>query len=302
MMPTLTDWKNQSVSIDGLINPSGKDEARAAADAYDRLRDSWTEKARPRIRETLNGVLESVRRAAGQAERPDQLVTQVEAAATAARPMYENTVETLAEDIGRDFYVRILDALDGDAKTHAEYLKQNGEDRPTGQGATQEQDETEIGTAIGLFLAANAAILYAAAHSTTKQIVIGLMNQVVDEAVENGWSTKRAIEEFVDRLGISSVATEGRIKRIARTLVTRLSNWAALKAAKDHSDEWLKDWVSVRDNRVRPAHLNTDLGQDPIALDEFFDVGGFPAQYPSDPRLPPQQSINCRCSLIFLSP
>lgn len=58
-----------------------------------------------------------------------------------------------------------------------------------------------------------------------------------------------------------------------------------------------KTWVTSRDARVRPTHLVLDgVTKD---AEEDFDVGGFPASRPRDPRLPPSEAIGCRCDLAL---
>lgn len=60
--------------------------------------------------------------------------------------------------------------------------------------------------------------------------------------------------------------------------------------------EFRKQWVSSRDGRVRPTHAAAD-GQT-VGAEEDFDIGGYPAAFPQDPRLPPEESIQCRCEVI----
>lgn len=58
-----------------------------------------------------------------------------------------------------------------------------------------------------------------------------------------------------------------------------------------------KTWVTAQDEHVRSSHGALHQATIPIASD--FDCGGVPAAYPRDPRLPPRQSINCRCLLVY---
>lgn len=57
-----------------------------------------------------------------------------------------------------------------------------------------------------------------------------------------------------------------------------------------------KRWVTSRDGRVRPSHAALDGVT--VDAEEDFLVGGFPAAYPKDPRLPAGESINCRCVVV----
>lgn len=58
-----------------------------------------------------------------------------------------------------------------------------------------------------------------------------------------------------------------------------------------------KRWVSLHDNKVRPAHAEAD-GSFAVLEDPFL-VGGEKCMYPQDPMLSPQLRINCRCLLIM---
>lgn len=57
-----------------------------------------------------------------------------------------------------------------------------------------------------------------------------------------------------------------------------------------------KRWISTNDDRTRPSHAalqGVEVGEE-----EDFDVGGWPAAFPLDPRLPAEESINCRCTVV----
>lgn len=58
-----------------------------------------------------------------------------------------------------------------------------------------------------------------------------------------------------------------------------------------------KTWNTQRDARVRDSHARIDRNK--IGIRAKFNVGGHMADYPSDPSLPPGESINCRCFLTF---
>jgi hypothetical protein len=51
---------------------------------------------------------------------------------------------------------------------------------------------------------------------------------------------------------------------------------------------------------VRPAHEEAD-GQT-ITRGDRFDVGGYPMRYPGDPDAPPALTVNCRCTVLSLTP
>jgi uncharacterized protein with gpF-like domain len=66
---------------------------------------------------------------------------------------------------------------------------------------------------------------------------------------------------------------------------------------------WEKQWLATLDHRTRETHAH-DTGADGqrVALMEPFVVGGFPLMFPGDPDGPPQEVINCRCSMMLLRP
>jgi hypothetical protein len=83
---------------------------------------------------------------------------------------------------------------------------------------------------------------------------------------------------------------------IVRTELRRISeqaNVATMRQVADSVGGLQKEWYALLDDHTRPtrAEANGQL----VGVDEDFDVGGYPASYSSDPRLPPEESIGCRC-------
>lgn len=92
------------------------------------------------------------------------------------------------------------------------------------------------------------------------------------------------------------------VAEITRSYAVSVLN-AALAAAAEQdppAERRYKMWVSVEDNRVRPAHEIAD-GQ-VREVGDMFTVGGFYMRYPGDPVAPPDLVRNCRCSLLLISP
>ena len=58
-----------------------------------------------------------------------------------------------------------------------------------------------------------------------------------------------------------------------------------------------KLWHTALDERVRVTHMALEGVEIPV--DDFFDVGGYPARMPLDSTLPIQETANCRCSLEY---
>ncbi len=90
----------------------------------------------------------------------------------------------------------------------------------------------------------------------------------------------------------------GRASRIAMTEATRAFNAGTLAAAQAMTGPerpLVKQWLTRNDERVRLSHREAN-GQLQL-LDDTFDVGGTPMQYPGDPTAPAAETVNCRCIL-----
>jgi hypothetical protein len=59
-----------------------------------------------------------------------------------------------------------------------------------------------------------------------------------------------------------------------------------------------KMWLATDDARTRKTHDAAD-GQR-VPLDSTFIVGGFELEFPGDPSGPPQEVIQCRCTLLLV--
>jgi hypothetical protein len=113
----------------------------------------------------------------------------------------------------------------------------------------------------------------------------------VDEQTASGASTA----EIVRRLGTDSPLSPDKATFVANTELTAGVN-GGLVAGMEAAGIAVKRWVSQRDGRVRPDHVATDGQTVPVGQD--FNVGGWPASAPGDPRLPIGERANCRCSVV----
>ena len=85
---------------------------------------------------------------------------------------------------------------------------------------------------------------------------------------------------------------------IARTETHGAANFGANEAAKEVDLPLKREWVSAEDARTRQDH-ETANGQI-VGMDEPFIVGGHALMYPGDPSGPADQTINCRCAVVFI--
>lgn len=82
---------------------------------------------------------------------------------------------------------------------------------------------------------------------------------------------------------------------IARTETAGAFNFATMEGWDQTGEVEGKVWLTAEDDRVRDSHAEAD-GQE-VPLDQPFDVGGSQMDYPGDPSGPPEEVINCRCSM-----
>lgn len=299
MMPSLLDWKLQSTTFEGLADPGTEEVARDAAKAFDDVRRTHITRSVGTIQSVLDEIAEDIADSARTVAGPN-MEQAIEGAVESTRQKYREKWEAEFERVATDFYRRTFDVLDGKARPHAHYLKERRPSEGNPNDPPEQGSRPPVGTALAAFIAANIGVLVGAAHLTTKESILGLLREAMAKGAEEGWSSQQIAEAFIQELAGDAFHGDSRARRIARNLVIRASNWASLEAARAHPGDWLKNWISQRDSQVRPAHADADLSG-PIPLGDFFDVGGFQAKYPLDPRLPPGQIINCRCILIFVS-
>lgn len=81
---------------------------------------------------------------------------------------------------------------------------------------------------------------------------------------------------------------------IARTEIVSASNYGAQQGALATGLELEKKWVTTLDGRQRDTH--NDCHGQVRDMKKPYDVGGYKAQFPGDPKLPPKERIKCRCA------
>ena len=84
---------------------------------------------------------------------------------------------------------------------------------------------------------------------------------------------------------------------IATTESQRGTQEGANQAGIEVQQKVQKTWRSQGDRRVRKTHRKAD-GQS-VDMGEMFIVGRGRGRYPTDSRLPKEESINCRCYMRF---
>jgi uncharacterized protein with gpF-like domain len=133
--------------------------------------------------------------------------------------------------------------------------------------------------------------------------VVGI-NQTTEDALratlQEGEAAGETLRKLTARVqDVFDEASDSRAVTIARTEVVGSMNEANYVAAAQADLELTKEWLATDDERTREDHLEAD-GQE-VAMDDFFDVGGFDMLYPGDPDGPAEEVINCRCVVLYNS-
>lgn len=133
--------------------------------------------------------------------------------------------------------------------------------------------------------------------------VYGLVQHVIDSGTTNGASIPDVTKQVQELFDATDVQTwKNRARTVARTEVVGAYNGGLYDAFSmvveaDPETPWVKRWLATEDHRTRPDHKEAD-GQ-AVPWGQPFTVGGFAMMYPHDPEAPPQEVINCRCTMLL---
>ncbi len=153
---------------------------------------------------------------------------------------------------------------------------------------------TDFEVELDLFIANNVGTLVSGINETTRKKIL--------QAIANGYDEGLSVQETSNLLRNTIVAFGlSRALTIARTEVHRTASFAnEMVASSMNLSGTIKEWVSVNDERTRLNHVIAD-GQK-VNLENDFEVGGDLLQYPADPTGSPQETINCRCVVVYTTP
>ncbi|HEY1119911.1 MAG TPA: phage portal protein [Acidimicrobiales bacterium] len=127
--------------------------------------------------------------------------------------------------------------------------------------------------------------------------------QAIVDALAAGAAEGESIPEIAARVRhVFEVATTSRATTIARTeVISAYNGSASLSAAQLPADVVAgQEWIATRDGRTRPEHADADGQVVPVGAP--FAVGGALMAYPGDPGGDPALTVNCRCTVAFLTP
>lgn len=147
-----------------------------------------------------------------------------------------------------------------------------------------------------------------------KNFIMGRANQLagnvndttyasIQQAISDGIAAKEDVPSIADRIqDVFSEASDSRATTIARTEVISAYNGSNSLIANSLPDEVVngKEWLAEVDNKTRETHVEADGQQ--VAKADDFTVGGYDMRYPGDENAPGEETINCRCTTVLLTP
>src|SRR5690554_4761056 len=139
-----------------------------------------------------------------------------------------------------------------------------------------------------------AAMEAGARIQSVTNVTLTRIRRVLEQGVNEGLG----VEEIASRMERSNAVNRIRARVIARTEIISASNAGSDLGARSTGLSLNKEWVATADGRTREDH--EEIGGSVVGMDELFSVGGFEARYPGDPDLPPDQSIQCRCTQAYI--
>jgi HK97 family phage portal protein len=122
------------------------------------------------------------------------------------------------------------------------------------------------------------------------------VSQLVLAAEQEGWTVEELAKNTYAKLEDLSM---NRARTVARTEMVKVENFGQVEGYKQSKLVERKGWLSAKVPGTRQAHEDADAEYSdyPIPLDEPFNVGGEPMQYPGDGTSASAANIvNCLCT------
>lgn len=175
-----------------------------------------------------------------------------------------------------------------------------------GPGATKDSFPADLGFGFDIDLPADVRKGIASALDDTfeedywtgiEQTVLDDLEKTFADAFDDGTEFREITKQVEDIL--HGEGGRNRAANIARTEMT-----GAMGAGQHEARLWLeeedvvngKEWIDTGDTNTRDTHLAA--GGQTRKVKEEFDVGGYPAMYPGDRKLPAKERCRCRCSAV----
>jgi hypothetical protein len=150
-----------------------------------------------------------------------------------------------------------------------------------------------------LSLAASSGQKISTITSTSKDKILGIIQDLITEGELQGWGVDRITSELYRNVG-KNLRGNGyaRAKAIAQTEMISASNRAAEMAAESTGYQYKKFWSTSGLPGIRPTHIDAENYSNEVnglMPNQVFPNG---LLYPGDPSGPPEEVINCRCVVL----
>jgi len=121
------------------------------------------------------------------------------------------------------------------------------------------------------------------------------IEKMLERAMVESWTVEEFTQNIFERLDGLSLSSS---RRIANTEMGKVENWGQLEGYKQSELVELKGWLSAFLPTTRDTHAEADhfYSDNPIPLDQGFEVGGELLQYPGDPAGSSGNVIECKCA------
>lgn len=136
--------------------------------------------------------------------------------------------------------------------------------------------------------------------------VFASVQRATMDATTEGWSMPELAEKIDEILARSNADRwKNRAMTIARTETMAAYNGGKfagmVKIANQVGGQWEKVWLATHDHRTRWSHTGRGGGDGQrVALLSPFQLDGGTVMFPGDPFGPPEEVINCRCSILLV--
>lgn len=117
-------------------------------------------------------------------------------------------------------------------------------------------------------------------------------------SLEKSFKAGSSFDQMSTDLSKAADLAERRAMTVARTETIRAVNAGQYDTATILDVSAQKQWLATLDASTRPDHADADGQAVPLA--DPFDVGGESLDYPGDPNGSAEQTVNCRCTLLFV--
>jgi len=138
---------------------------------------------------------------------------------------------------------------------------------------------------------------------SSKEIAIRILRELAETyVIPEGLGIEETSRLFQRKFRESYLKTTlARARVIAQTEVLTASNKGSHVGALEAGASvkiWQTSGITSPDGKERHVAYPGLHGQE-RAMDEKFDVGGYPADWPGDPTLPAGEVVNCKCAEVY---